>query len=121
MQLPSRILILSEFLIKLQCKKKFDLIDDSLDDEEVMIKQVSNDEGQEIKDGIEEENKDQILNDDQDFSFIQKLSSRVKEKALLHQKDIAEIIERNYKFGISEKQLLSKKIRGISPATVYRH
>ena len=40
---------------------------------------------------------------------------------MLPQKDIAEIIERNYKSGISEKQLLSKKIRGISPVTVYRH
>ena len=40
---------------------------------------------------------------------------------MLPQKDIAEIIERNYKSEISEKQLLSKKIRGISPATVYRY
>ena len=95
--------------------------EDSSDDEEVMIKQESNYEGKGDHDTIEEENKDQILNDDQDFSIIQKLSSGVKGKALLPQKDIAEIIERNYKSGISEKQLLSKKIRGISPATVYRH
>ena len=96
--------------------------EDSSDDKEVMIKQESNYEGQGDHDVIEEKNKDQILNDDQDFSIIQKLSSGVKGKALLPQKDIAEIIDRNYKSGISEKQLLSKKkIRGISPAIVYRH
>ena len=95
--------------------------DDSSDDEEVMIKQKSNYEGQGDHDAIEEENKDQILNDDQDFSIIQKLSLGVKGKTLRLQKYIAEIIERNYKSGISEKQLLSKKIRGISPATVLMH
>ena len=85
-----------------------------------MMKQESNYEDQGDHYAIEE-NKDQILNDDQDFSIIQKLSSDVKGKALLPQEDIAEIIERNYKSGISEKQLLLKNIREISPATVYRH
>ena len=61
--------------------------DDSSDDEEVMIKQESNYEGQGDHDSIEE-NKDQILNDDQHFSIIHKLSSGVKGKALLPQKDI---------------------------------
>ena len=95
--------------------------DVSSDDEEVMIKKESNSEGQGDHDAIEEENKDQILKDDQDFSIIQKLFSGVKGKVLLPQKDIVEIIERYYKYGISEKQLLSKKIRGISLSTVYRH
>ena len=85
-------------------------IEDSSDDDEVMIKQKSNYEGQGDHDAIEEENKDQILNNDLDFTIIQKLSSGFKGKALLPQKDIAEIIERNYKSGISEKQLLSKKL-----------
>ena len=85
--------------------------DDSSADEEATIKQESNYEGQGDHDAIEEENKDQILNDDLNFSFIQKLSSGEKGKVLLSQKNIAEIIERNYKSGISEKQLLSKKIR----------
>ena len=61
------------------------------------------------------------LNYDQDFSIIQKLSSGVKGKALLTQKDIDKIIERNYKSWISENNYFQKKIRGISPATVYRH
>ena len=43
-----------------------------------MIKQESNYECKGDHDIIEEENKDQILNDDQDFSIIQKLSSGVK-------------------------------------------
>ena len=80
--------------------------EDSSDDEEVMVKHESNYEGQGDHNAIEEQNKDQILNDGLNFSIIQKLSSGVKGKALLPQKDIAEIIERNYKSGISEKQLL---------------
>ena len=40
---------------------------DLLDDEEVMIKQESNYEGQGDHGAIEEENKDQILNHNQDF------------------------------------------------------
>ena len=94
--------------------------EDSSDYEEEMINQESNYESQGDHDAIEE-NKDQILNDYQDFSIIQKLSSGVKGKALLPQKDIAEIIERNYKSGISEKQLLSKKMKAISHATAYIH
>ena len=62
--------------------------DDLSDDEEVMIKQESNYEGQGDHDAIEEENKDQILNDDLDFSIIQKLSSGVKGKELLPLKEI---------------------------------
>ena len=62
----------------------------------------SNYEGQGDHYAIEEENKDQIINDDQDFSIIQKLSSGVKGKRLLPQKYIPEIIERNYKYGILE-------------------
>ena len=54
--------------------------EDSSDDEEVMIKQESNYEGKGDHDTIEEENKDQILNDDQDFSIIQKLSSVLRER-----------------------------------------
>ena len=54
--------------------------DDWSDDEEVMIKQESNYEGKGDLDAIEEENRDQILNGDQDFSIIQKLSSGVREK-----------------------------------------
>ena len=57
-----------------------DASDDSSDDEEVMIKQENKYEGQRDHDAIEEENKDQILNDDQDFSIIQKLSLGVKGK-----------------------------------------
>ena len=51
--------------------------DDSSDDEEVMLKQESNYEGQLDHLAIEEESKEQILNDDQDFSVIQKLASGV--------------------------------------------
>ena len=47
-----------------------------------MIKQKSNYEGQGDHDAIEEENKDQILNYDPDFSIIQKLSSGVKRKSI---------------------------------------
>ena len=86
-----------------------------------MIKQESYYEGQGDHEAIEEENKDQMLNEDLEFSIIQKLSSGVKGKALLPQKDIVEIIERNYKSRILEKQLISKKIRGIYPASVFRH
>ena len=49
---------------------------DSSDGEEVMIKPESNYEGQGNHDVIEEENKDQILNDDLNFSFIQKRCKR---------------------------------------------
>ena len=77
--------------------------EDTSDEEEVMIKQESNYEGQGDHDAIKEDN-DQILNHDQDVSNIQKLFTGVKGKALLPLKDIAEIIERNYKSGISEKQ-----------------
>ena len=54
--------------------------EDSSDDEEVMIKQESNYEGQGDLDAIEEENKDQILNDDQDFSIIQKYPQVLRER-----------------------------------------
>ena len=46
---------------------------DSSDYEEVMIKQESNYEDQGDHDAIEEENKDQILNDVPDLSIIQKV------------------------------------------------
>ena len=66
--------------------------DDSSDKEEVMIKQESNYEGQGDHDAIEEENKDQILNDDQDFSIIQKLSSGVREKHCNHKKILLKLL-----------------------------
>ena len=46
--------------------------DDPPDDEEVVIKQESNYEGQGDHEAIEEENKDQILNDYPDFSISYK-------------------------------------------------
>ena len=94
--------------------------DDSSDDEEVMIKQENNYEGRGYHDSIEGENKDRIFNDDLK-NFNTKVTLRCKGKTLLLQKDIAEIIERNYKYEISEKQLFSKNMSGISSVTVYRH
>ena len=60
--------------------------DDSSDNEEVMIKQESNYEGQGDHDAIEEENKDQ------DFYIIQNLSSGIKGKALLSQKILQRLL-----------------------------
>ena len=55
---------------------------DSSDDEEVMIKQESNYEGQGDHDAIGEENKDQILNGDLDF-LPDKSYAQMWRKALL--------------------------------------
>ena len=69
---------------------------DDSSDEEVMIKQESDYENQGDHDTIEEGNKDQILNDDLDFYFIQMLSSGVKGKHCYLKKDISKSIEWNY-------------------------
>ena len=53
---------------------------DLLDDEEVMIKQESNYEGQGDHDAIEEENKDQILNHNQDFLSYKSYPQVLKER-----------------------------------------
>ena len=55
------------------------------------------------------------------ISLSYKCYPQVLREGIATSKNIVDIIERNYKSGFLEKQLPSKNIRGIPPATVYRH
>ena len=95
--------------------------EDSSDNEEVMIKQESNYEGQGDHDAIEEENKDQILNDDIDFFYHTKVIPRYKEKSNATSKILLRLLREIINLKFQRKKLLSVKIRKISPVTIYRH
>ena len=93
---------------------------DLSDCEDVMIKPKSNYEGQGGHEVIEEKNKDQILNDDLEFSSI-KSYPQVSRESIATSKNIAEIIEKKLLILNIRKPITFKKYLRISPVTVYRH